>query len=59
MGGGSLSYLLELEELNVTVGPQINNLLLRHVCIKSMLKGTGKMFPLNFPSASYGICKDF
>lgn len=28
MGGGSLSYLLELEELNVTVGPQINNLLL-------------------------------
>lgn len=27
-GGGSLSYLLELEELNVTVGPQINNLLL-------------------------------
>lgn len=28
MSGGSLSYLLELEELTVTVGPQINNLLL-------------------------------
>lgn len=27
MDGGSLSYLLELEELNVTVGPQINNIL--------------------------------